>query len=77
VKPNKPTGADFEYSRLDPSFAGLSKPAKRALLQHGLFGPRELSRWRLKDVIALHGIGPSAVPILKTALRQQRLDFLR
>jgi HEAT repeat protein len=60
---------------LHASLARLPQPAQRALLAEGIRTPRDLARWRLADLLALHGIGPSAVPVLREALRQEGLDF--
>ena len=66
---------DFDYSRLSPVFATLSKPARRALINHAIFSPADLAGWRRQDVTKLHGVGPSAFPILEDALRAAGLDF--
>ena len=66
---------DFDYSRLNPAFAGLSKPAKRALINNGILEPRDLARCSRREVAALHGIGPSAFPLLTEALGAEGLAF--
>jgi hypothetical protein len=66
---------EFDYSKLGPEFARLSKPAKRALLNNRIRGANDLASRRLRDVVGFHGIGPSAIPILKAALRKAGLDF--
>lgn len=65
----------FNYSRLSDEFARLSKPAKRALINAGILNARALSTWSRKDVAALHGIGPSALPILEAARKSKKLSF--
>ena len=85
VKPSggKPTnpmrdgkmGAKFDYSRLSADFAGLAKPAQRALISHGIFTPADLARKSIEEVSEFHGIGPSALPLLRQALRAHGLKF--
>lgn len=67
--------SDFDYSRLDPAFAKLSKPAQRALINAGIYQPADLARHSRNRVADLHGIGPSAFPILEAALTKADLQF--
>ena len=64
-----------DYSVLDPLFSKLAKPAQRALLNAGIHSPQQLAKLTLKEVTKLHGIGPSAIPILKDALKKSGLEF--
>jgi len=66
---------DFDYSKLSAAFDRLSKPAKRALINKAIFSPADLATWTRRDVAKLHGIGPTAFPILDAALRGANLDF--
>ncbi len=61
----------------DPNspFPWIGEPALRALLHANINSMAELATWREKDVLALHGVGPKAVGILKEALAQQGLAF--
>lgn len=61
--------------RLDACFAGLSRPAQRALMDDGIFTVRDLAGWSCKEVAALHGIGPSSFPILERALAEAGMEF--
>ncbi|MBK8170640.1 MAG: hypothetical protein IPK60_09900 [Sandaracinaceae bacterium] len=54
-----------DYSKLDATFAKLAKPAQRALLNSKIHKPKDLAKWSLKDLAALHGVGPSALATLK------------
>ena len=65
----------FDYSKLATAFNGLSKPARRALVNAGIWDARELARWTRSDVAALHGIGPSVFPVLDWALEAMGLRF--
>ena len=64
-----------DYSMLDPRFSKLAKPAQRALMNAGILSPRQLANRTLKEVRQLHGIGPSALPLLKEALKKSGLEF--
>jgi hypothetical protein len=67
--------ARFDYSRLSPEFSKLPKPAQRALLNNRIYTPGELALRTLGDVLEFHGIGPSAIPILRRVLRKHGLSF--
>jgi hypothetical protein len=53
----------------------LPKPAQRALLNNGIHTIADFSRRRMEEVKELHGIGPSAIPVLKQALRKNGSAF--
>ena len=61
--------------RLKACFAALSKPAQRALISNAIFSEGDLAKWAFADVKRMHGIGPSAVPILNQALAEAGLKF--
>jgi len=61
--------------QLNACFAKLSKPAQRALIEQKIFSEADLSQWTRKDVSKLHGIGPSAFPVLDQALAEAELEF--
>ncbi len=65
----------FDCSRLSADFTKLSKPAKRALINAGIHSPRDLARQSADEIAKLHGIGPSAMPVLRAVLRKQKLKF--
>ncbi|HYH13538.1 MAG TPA: hypothetical protein VD789_14360 [Thermomicrobiales bacterium] len=54
---------------------GLGSPARRALAGAGIATLADLSGWREKDVLALHGMGPKAMPVLRQALADAGLSF--
>jgi len=60
----------FDYSGLSPDFASFSKPAQRALLNHGIKTPADLAKWNVGDVMKLHGIGPASKPKLLAAMKK-------
>lgn len=64
------------FSASEPRFpAGVAQPAVRALASIGVTKVEQLSKHRESDVAALHGMGPKALGILKTALKTQGKSF--
>ncbi|MCM3762517.1 RNA polymerase alpha subunit C-terminal domain-containing protein [Alkalihalobacillus oceani] len=55
--------------------AGLSAPARRALEHAGITTLLELANYREKEILQLHGIGPSSLPKLRAALAEAGLSF--
>jgi len=53
----------------------ISAPARRALESKGISTLKQLAKFSEKELLELHGIGPSAIPILRTALKQKDLQF--
>ena len=62
-------------SSLNSAFSELSKPAQRALLNSGIRTPADLAKRDLEEIAELHGVGPSAFPILRKVLRKNGLSF--
>jgi predicted RecB family nuclease len=54
---------------------GLSAPARRALQGAGVTSIKALARQTERGILALHGMGPSALPKLRAALRAAGLGF--
>lgn len=52
-----------------------SRPAQNALEHAGVTTLEELGEWRRADVAALHGMGPKALGILDSALRDAGLGW--
>lgn len=65
----------FDYSSLSADLTAVSKPAQRALISHGVRTAHDLARFSAADVLNWHGIGPSAIPKLRAALRAHGLEF--
>ncbi|EOQ90099.1 hypothetical protein LEP1GSC202_0615 [Leptospira yanagawae serovar Saopaulo str. Sao Paulo = ATCC 700523] len=59
-------------TKKDPNFLSfLGAPAQRALLHElGISKLEDLSRYTKKDLLRLHGFGPSSLPKLETELRR-------
>ncbi len=53
----------------------LSQPAQRALAGAGIKTLAQLAKRSEAEVLALHGVGPTAIPILKAALKGKGLAF--
>lgn len=64
-----------ESTRIDELQVKLSAPARRALEGADIVTLADLAKWREKDVLALHGMGPASMPTLRSALAQAGLSF--
>ena len=60
-------GADFLNT--------IAAPARRALEREGIDTLRKLSAFSEKELLQLHGMGPSTIPNLKLALKEKGLSF--
>ncbi len=54
---------------------GLGQPALRALLGAGYTGLEQLTTATAADVLALHGMGPKGIRLLRQALAARGLSF--
>jgi hypothetical protein len=55
--------------------AGLSKPAQRALAAAGYTRLEQLAEVSEAELKKLHGMGPKAIGLLRTALAERDLSF--
>ena len=53
----------------------LGAPARRALENKGITTLEQLSEFSEKEVLRMHGMGPSSIPKLKAALLAKGLQF--
>ncbi|HEX5151161.1 MAG TPA: RNA polymerase alpha subunit C-terminal domain-containing protein [Parafilimonas sp.] len=53
----------------------LSAPARRALENNQITSLQKLSEFKEAEILKLHGIGPTAMPKLREALKQEGLSF--
>ena len=53
----------------------LSAPAQRALENAGIVTLAELAQYSEREILALHGMGPKSLPILRQALQEVDLAF--
>ena len=56
---------------------GMSGPSLRALHVAGVRSVADLTRWTEADLAALHGMGPKALGVLRTALEASGRSFRR
>lgn len=54
---------------------GLAAPARRALVAAGIMELSQLKGHRSEEISALHGMGPSAMKLLSTSLRDAGMSF--
>ncbi|TLN04000.1 DNA-binding protein [bacterium] len=54
---------------------GLAQPALRALAAAGIARLEQLASFREAEVAHLHGIGPNALRLLRSALAERGLAF--
>lgn len=53
----------------------LSAPARRAMENAGIRTIKQLAKYSEKELLELHGFGPSAIPKLKVVLKKNGLTF--
>jgi hypothetical protein len=72
-----PTCPKCESARVPPAgfLATLSAPARRALEREKILSLGELSKWSERELLTLHGIGPSSIPKLRAALARKSLTL--
>ena len=65
------------YESLDAAWRelGLSAPARRALIDDGLFELSDLRKTSLAAVKDLHGMGPNAIRVLVAEMKKADLAF--
>jgi DNA-directed RNA polymerase alpha subunit len=64
-----------ERKPADGFLAELSAPARRALESEGINSLQKLSQYSQKEIMKLHGMGPSSIPKLYNALQAKGLSF--
>lgn len=60
---------------MNNSLPKTSAPASRALAGRGIQTLEDLSRFTEAEILALHGMGPKAMGILREAMQQNGLRF--
>jgi hypothetical protein len=55
----------------------LAAPARRALARAGVTNLSDLATMTEADVVALHGMGPSAMTTIKAAMKAKKLAFAK
>ena len=66
-----------EYAAVDGSWReiGLAAPARRALIDDGLYKISDLRKVSLAALKELHGMGPNAIRILVAEMKKQDIQF--
>jgi hypothetical protein len=54
---------------------GLSAPARRALVNAKLTKIEHLKKLTEKQLMSLHGMGPSSLPIIEKAMKKYKINF--
>jgi hypothetical protein len=78
LTPHGNDSGDLErYESVDGKWReiGLSAPARRALIDEGLFELSDLRKMSLAALKELHGMGPNAVRILVAEMKRADLTF--
>jgi hypothetical protein len=65
------------YDKLDGEWKriGLAAPARRALINAKLIKITDLKKITEKQLMALHGMGPSSLPIIKREMKKLKFKF--
>jgi uncharacterized protein YdhG (YjbR/CyaY superfamily) len=67
--------SEFDYSKLAQELRILSRPAQRALINAGLFSPARIARKSEGDLLKLHGLGPTSMPVIRKVLAARALKL--
>ena len=59
----------------DETLPRIGAPATRALAAEGITRLADLTHHRSEDLLALHGVGPRAIRLLREALAEQGVSF--
>jgi uncharacterized protein YdhG (YjbR/CyaY superfamily) len=55
--------------------ARLSAPARRALQNNGIKTLKDLAKYTVAEILQFHGIGKTAIPVLRKALKEKGFNF--
>ncbi|MBX2923374.1 MAG: hypothetical protein KF746_14325 [Chitinophagaceae bacterium] len=72
-----PTCPVCEAEKNKAFFVKVSAPARRALQGSGIDSVIKLAKYSEKEILSLHGIGKTAIPVLRKVLHEHELDFKR
>jgi len=65
-----------EAAQCHPIPAKIGQPAYRALAAAGLMNLEMIAQVRESDLLELHGVGPKAIRILRSAMQEVGIDWL-
>jgi predicted flap endonuclease-1-like 5' DNA nuclease len=54
---------------------GIGQPATRALNGEGITSLEQAAAYTEAQLLALHGVGPKAIRVLREAFAEHKLDF--
>jgi DNA-nicking Smr family endonuclease len=65
------------YAAVDGAWVelGLAAPARRALIDEGLYKVSDLRKYSIDAIKDLHGMGPNAIRILIAAMKKSDISF--
>lgn len=66
-----------KYEKIDGEWKklGLAAPARRALVNAKIIRIDDLKKITEAKLISLHGMGPSSLPKIKSAMRKKKIKF--
>ncbi|SOC06451.1 RNA polymerase alpha subunit [Ureibacillus xyleni] len=65
-----------QENRPDHGFLSkLSSPARNTLVREGIDTLQKLSKYTEKEILKLHGIGPTSLPLMRSSLEEEGLSF--
>ena len=66
-----------KYEKLDGYWKelGLAAPARRALVNNKVFKATDLKKYTESEVAEFHGMGPTAMKLIKADLKKKKLKF--
>lgn len=67
--------SQYDKVKVQNDLPKLGAPALRALHHKKITSLKHLTRYTEEEILALHGIGPSSLPVLRNALQSQGLTF--
>ena len=75
--PTASEAVNDKYSELESEWIaiGLAAPARRALIDDGLFTVSDLRKTSLAALKELHGMGPNAIRVLVAEMKKADLSF--
>ena len=66
-----------KYEKLDGVWRelGLAAPARRALVNAKILKLADLKKWSISELSELHGMGPTALTIIKNELKKKKISL--
>lgn len=59
----------------DSDLPWIGRPARDALAVQGVTRLAQLAEWTEKDLLAIHGVGPKAISLLRPAMDDAGISF--